>query len=334
MPKILPVFIPFAGCANRCVYCNQDAITGKHINSLIDDVKKQIDWYLSISTRWDEISFYGGSFTCLPYNLRKTLYKIALTQFSSIRFSTRPDCIKDEMIYEFYENSVKTVELGVQSLSNKVLLKNNRPYGSDVALNAIDKLSKSNIDVVAQIMVGMFAENREDFTYTVDELVKHQIKGVRIYPTVVLKGALLQTLFEEKSFSPLTFKETLLRSAYAYIRFLAHEKKILKVGLQYSESFCENIIAGYYHPAFGDIVKTFILLVYLHIFGSIKIKKGDFSKVAGYNGIVKKVFYDNIIIDNNSSDFDFGYICKKIESRLSEDYWWKFEREVAWLAES
>jgi histone acetyltransferase (RNA polymerase elongator complex component) len=333
MSNILPVFIPFAGCKSRCVYCDQNIITGKSINSIIDDVKKQIDYYLSINTQWDEISFYGGSFTCLDYKVREELYKISHNNFSKIRFSTRPDCLSFDMLDEFYENGVKTVELGIQSLSSNVLLKNNRPYDHKIAENAITLFSESDIEVIAQIMVGMFKENRDDFIHTVDELVKYPIRGVRIYPTVVLQGSPLYKLYKTKEFVPLTFEETLLRSAYAYIRFVSDNKKVLRVGLQYSESFYKNITAGYYHPAFGDIVKTFIILIYFNFFGNIKIKKKDFSKITGHKGIVKKIFYDNIIIDDNSSDFNFENICKKVESRLSEDYWWKFKREIAWLFE-
>ncbi|MBI5810839.1 MAG: radical SAM protein, partial [Deltaproteobacteria bacterium] len=72
MPKkrqlIIPLFIPFAGCPNQCVYCDQTGITGGKGEPSLEDVRSTIEAHLST---WKgagtiEAAFYGGTFTALP----------------------------------------------------------------------------------------------------------------------------------------------------------------------------------------------------------------------------------------------------------------------------
>lgn len=75
--KILPVFITFAGCTSRCIYCNQHRITGIQQSDVITSAKKQIDECISMGVEWTELAFYGGSFSCLPSDIRDDLYALA-----------------------------------------------------------------------------------------------------------------------------------------------------------------------------------------------------------------------------------------------------------------
>jgi len=333
MPKILPVFIPFSGCKTKCVYCNQNGISGQHVSNLQEDVLEQIEYFLRLNLKWDEISYFGGSFSCLPKESRLSLYNIARQKgFLSIRFSTRPDCIYEEMLGEFKENNVKVIELGIQSLSNKVLASNNRPYSKDLALKSIDKLTKAGFDVIAQIMTGMYQESFDDLKYTVDELISKDIKGVRIYPTVVLKDTKLAEYLEEGKFTPLSFEEIFVRTAYAYMKFAARGIDILRIGLQDGLSLKNSIISGIYFPALGDMVKTFIVILYLKYFGKLLVEETEIKKLPNYKGILKKYFSDKIISVNNSEKFSIKVICAKLEIITGEDNWGQFEREVAKFA--
>lgn len=333
MPKILPVFIPFSGCKTKCVYCNQNSISGQYVTNLQENVLEQIEYFLRFNTKWDEISFFGGSFSCLPEESRLSLYNIARQKgLLSIRFSTRPDCISEEMLSEFKVNNVKVIELGIQSLSNMVLASNNRPYSKDLALQSIDKLTKAGFDVIAQIMTGMYQESFDDLKYTVDELVNKDIKGVRIYPTVVLKDTKLAEYLREGKFTPLSFEEIFVRTAYAYIKFAARGIEILRIGLQDGLSLKNSIISGIYFPAFGDMIKTFILILYIKHFNKLLVDETEIKKLPNYKGILKKYFSDKIISVNNSEEFSIKDICAKLEIITGEDNWGQSEREVAKFA--
>lgn len=333
MHKILPVFIPFAGCSCNCIYCNQNKITGVDSGNILKKSNEQIENYLDISQNWDEIAFFGGSFSCLPETLRKNLYKTAQkTGIATLRFSTRPDCIDHKIISECKENFVKTVELGIQSLSDDVLEKNGRPYNSKLAEESLSLLKNSNINTVAQIMVGMFGETERDFINTVKRIKDISPDGVRIYPNVVLKETLLEKMYLTHKFIPLNFVETILRASYATVKFITNDINILRTGLQYSTHLKESIVGGFYHESFGDMVKSFIIACYVERFKKIEVPSKTIQSIVGYKGLVKKMFYDRIQVNENIQ-FSFRDICSKMDGLLNEGYWGSSQREIAHIAQ-
>jgi len=83
------------------VYTAINRQSQEKIASLYEDCNIQIKEYLNISTSWDEIAFFGGSFTCIDSSDRKILYSLASENgFRNIRISTRPDCIDEEIVEE------------------------------------------------------------------------------------------------------------------------------------------------------------------------------------------------------------------------------------------
>ena len=66
MAKILPVFLPFASCGNKCIFCDQQAISGvKAENNLISLAENQIKTWLSYGISYDELAYYGGNFAAV-----------------------------------------------------------------------------------------------------------------------------------------------------------------------------------------------------------------------------------------------------------------------------
>jgi histone acetyltransferase (RNA polymerase elongator complex component) len=62
--RILPIFISHFGCPFKCIYCNQFDITksrGINFNNITSQIKK----FSRYQTSYDEIAFYGGTFTGL-----------------------------------------------------------------------------------------------------------------------------------------------------------------------------------------------------------------------------------------------------------------------------
>ena len=124
--SILPIFIPHAGCPHQCVFCNQKKISGQHSAALASAKEQLARWrsWLRPSLA-HEAAFYGGSFTGLPTELQEEL--LALTDallaegfIGSVRLSTRPDYIDEERLQLLQQHGVRLVELGVQSLDDRV----------------------------------------------------------------------------------------------------------------------------------------------------------------------------------------------------------------------
>ena len=123
----IPVFIPHLGCPNDCVFCNQRSISGKksfEAELVIPEIEAALSTIPDGCTT--EIAFFGGSFTGIDRDLMIKLLDIAegyvrSGEVSSIRLSTRPDYINEEIMRILQSYSVKTVELGIQSMSPDVL---------------------------------------------------------------------------------------------------------------------------------------------------------------------------------------------------------------------
>ena len=125
--SILPIFIPHAGCPHQCVFCNQKTISGQKLAAVAGAKEQLVRWrsWLRPSAA-NEAAFYGGSFTGLPLELQEellTLTDALLAEgfIGSVRLSTRPDYIDEERLQLLQQHGVRLVELGVQSLDDRVL---------------------------------------------------------------------------------------------------------------------------------------------------------------------------------------------------------------------
>lgn len=83
----------------------------------------------------------------------------------------------------------------------------------------------------------------------------------RIYPLLVIKGTPLEHIYERGEFEPLILEAAVEQSAYVYSKLTLAGIKVIRVGLQADEELCSegNIVAGPFHPSFGELVQSFLL---------------------------------------------------------------------------
>ena len=125
----IPVFIPHEGCPNNCVFCNQHTITQASDKGSERDIVPEIEECLSTVDEKEcecEIAFFGGSFTGIDrenmVRLLETAYGyICSGKVSSIRLSTRPDYISQEILDILKKYGVRNIELGIQTFDDSVL---------------------------------------------------------------------------------------------------------------------------------------------------------------------------------------------------------------------
>jgi hypothetical protein len=89
----------------------------------------------------------------------------------------------------------------------KVAEKFNRGYTNEEFVQAVKLLNKYNIDVVTHIMIGLPNETKEDLKNTINFINKHDIQGVKIHSTYIIKNTKLEELFNKKLYTPLTLEE-------------------------------------------------------------------------------------------------------------------------------
>ena len=77
---------------------------------------------------------------------------------------------------------------------------------------------------------------------------------VRLYPVLVVRESGLAELHRKDLYQPQTLNQAIALVVRAYVKLQAADIKVVRMGLQQSDSLAENYIAGPYHPAFGELV--------------------------------------------------------------------------------
>ncbi len=270
-PLIIPFFIPHVGCPFTCVFCNQWEISGEKEAIQPEEIADYVDAYLKKARLWPdryvEIAFYGGSFTAIPPEKQGEYLQAAAEQkrkgrINGIRLSTRPDFINKEILDRLFFYGVTTVELGVQSLVDEVLKKTGRGHSVADTLTATRLLRKYPFQVGYQLMLGLPGDNRSFARLTVEKAVAAAPDFVRIYPTLVLKGTILATWYKEKKYQPWSLEQAVETAADWLGTFSFYGIPVIRMGLQAVEnlSLQQDLLAGPYHPAFGELVESHLLL--------------------------------------------------------------------------
>ncbi len=264
MVLVIPLFIPHQGCSHQCLFCNQRSITGEVDNRRSEeDIAGTVREWLNRCRQNDrvQVAFYGGSFTCLPLREQKRMLTavhpfLESGQVHSIRLSTRPDCLDTEICRMLSRHGVKTVELGVQSLDDRVLKMSHRGHDVCSSLAAVKILREGGMEIGIQLMVGLPGETTASFLRGIARVRNLRPGFVRLYPVVVVKGSGLEQLYGRGEFLPLSLNRAIALSALACSRLEEAGIPVIRMGLQPSESLGESMVAGPHHPAFGELVRS------------------------------------------------------------------------------
>ncbi len=262
----IPVFIPHKGCPHTCVFCDQRKISGSRISQSPQKVKEMIEESLSTTgdCREVEVAFFGGSFTGIPEEemieyLKAVKPYLDEKRIQGIRLSTRPDYINLHIIDILQEYGVTAVELGVQSLDAEVLKQSKRGHTVEDTIKACALIRERGISLGIQTMLGLPGDTFLKALETAHGVVSLKPDMVRIYPAVVLKNTELESLFQSGSFRPLSVEDAVDWCAKIVPIYKKAQIKILRLGLHSSETLEGSIIAGPYHPAFGELVESRII---------------------------------------------------------------------------
>jgi histone acetyltransferase (RNA polymerase elongator complex component) len=210
-----------------------------------------------------EIAFYGGSFTNLSKGKISELLEAAapyLSQglFEAIRVSARPDAMDEGRLALMRRRGVDTVELGVQSMDDRVLELSRRGHRAGDTVRSVHLLRKRGFKVGIQLMPGLPGDGEDIFRETVNKVIDLRPDVVRLYPAIVIKGTGLALLYEENRFHPLTLDQAVGICSESCIRLEREGIPVIRIGLMSSPSLLEEgqIVAGPWHPSFGFLVRS------------------------------------------------------------------------------
>ena len=258
----IPIFIPHLGCPNQCVFCNQRKISGVEsfdpgsVATIIDNALATVEEEATA-----EIAFFGGSFTGIDRSLMISLLEIAHSyiiggRVKSIRCSTRPDYIDEEILDILKKYGVRTIELGLQSASDNVLEISKRGHNFEAERKSCEMIVSHGFELVGQMMIGLPGSDVESEISTARFIASVGASAARIYPTVVFRETELCSMTEVGAYTPLTLEEAIVRSAAALEVFIEAGIEVIRIGLQSGEGLSdpESYAAGPNHPALGELV--------------------------------------------------------------------------------
>ncbi len=262
----IPVFVPELACPFQCVFCDQEKITGKENIPAPEDVMLTIEKYLKTfpaADRHVEVGFFGGNFTGIPSDDQRAYLEVAYgylkrSMIDGIRLSTRPDYINDEVLKLLKDHGVTTVELGAQSMDEKVLEQSGRGHTVADTLNAAEMIKEAGIRLGLQMMLGLPGDTPAKSKKTARMIVKAGAVETRIYPTLVIKGTGLENLYKEGKYKPLSMNEAVAWSMEVVKIFESGNVKVIRVGLHPSEGIIsgDELVAGPFHTSFRELVMT------------------------------------------------------------------------------
>ena len=266
------VFVPHIGCPNRCSFCDQNSITGSGSAPDGSAVREICETALRGmrargADNWGaQLAFFGGSFTAIDPGLMIELLEAAQPFLGAkgfaggIRVSTRPDAVDDAALELLARYGVRAVELGAQSMDDRVLALNRRGHTARDVVLAARRVKEHGLELGLQMMTGLYGDTDEGAINTARLLADCKPDTVRIYPTVVLRGTYLEELWASGVYQPPNTEEAVPLCAALLRFFEGRGIRVIRLGLHASRAVEQGMLAGAYHPAMRELCESRLYL--------------------------------------------------------------------------
>lgn len=275
---IIPVFLPFRGCATRCIFCAQDVQTGlagqsgarsaqaaSSLAPLLTQIAALLRARAARGLAPSELAFYGGTFTAMPSRdqnacLEFASQMLARGRISAFRCSTRPDCMSARVAARLRDAGCETVELGVQSFADAALAASRRGYHGAAAAEACGRVKAAGLRLGVQLLPGMPGVSPAIFEADVNRALEAGADLLRFYPCLVLEGTELARLWRCGGYRPWSLETTLESLTRGWLAARAANRPVIRMGLAPEAQLTRAVLAGPSDPALGARVMGRALL--------------------------------------------------------------------------
>lgn len=192
-------------CPNRdgtlgvggCTFCNVDSFNNfkaeqpitEQLNlgkqELVNKAEKFLAYFQAYTSTYEEVEYL------------KAKYEEALSQVNivGICVGTRPDCLPDEVLMllkGYVEQGFEVwLELGLQSANDKTLKRINRGHDFSAYQKAVERAEQYGIKVCTHLIVGLPGEGIDECMYSLRQVLKHPLHGLKIHPLQIIEGSTL-----------------------------------------------------------------------------------------------------------------------------------------------
>ena len=152
---------------------------------------------------------------------------------------------------------METVELGAQSMDDRVLALSGRGHTAQDVEDASRQVKAAGFRLILQMMTGLPGSDDETDTETARRLAALGPDGVRVYPTVIVRDTTLCDLWRAGRYKEHTVEDAERVCARILPVFEAAGIPVIRLGLNPTDELSGgDALGGAYHPALGELVKA------------------------------------------------------------------------------
>ncbi len=289
--------------------------------SIRDEVLKAYTFYRGDEN--SEVGLYGGTFTAIKNwkEILKEVYAVVReVGMKGIRISTRPDEIDD--VDFLADNGVVLVEIGAQSMVQKILDASERYHSVEDIRLAVKKIREKKMKVSVHLMTGLPLDSKRDDIFSAFEVAKFNPDAVRIHPTLVLKETQLEKMYLNGTYHPQTLEDAVDVVSDMISIFKNDKIQLERTGMYQDSETIKNVISGPYHPAFGELAISALYGKFLKTTRAIKVcgPQNLRSQIVGRKRISNVDFEisNEILVINESGIIYFDEWLLEYVSHLKE----------------
>lgn len=208
-------------CPNRdgtksisgCTFCDNTAFSPVALDSssIIDQLTTSME---KASSTFDHFIAYLQPFTNTYGSIDqlKKIYEplLAIPGVIGLAIGTRPDCLQKDICEYLGEIAKKTylsIEIGLQSASDKTLAYNNRGHTFEDFKIAVSELVKRDIETVAHVILGLPGDTPEMINDTARQLSEIPVQGIKLHQLMIICKTQVASWYTEGKILPLTLEE-------------------------------------------------------------------------------------------------------------------------------
>ena len=222
-----------------CIYCSPRG-SGDFAESASLSLREQYEKSRQrLSSKWDTSHtvayFQAHTNTYAPLEFLKSKFEEALTLdgVCAISIATRADCLGDdicEYLADLAERIPLTVELGLQSSSDKTALLINRGHDFATFCDGYNRLRRasSKIEIGIHVILGLPEESEEDMLKTISDVAFLNPDQVKIHLLHVISGTKLASIYESGAYTPLS-KEQYVSLAVKALELLPPDTVVARI---------------------------------------------------------------------------------------------------------